>query len=265
MSRQRDDCVHLHECRLGSGARVVSLANLIGRAVEQGLDLCLEACACSRGRGSRRAAAGRAGAQVWVHHRLLESAHPQGTAGGHQARAVLVQHACGDRALSARGCAGCCATRPSTRQFKEAALISGSGGGLSPISRRRSPSTEPLRNQRASLPYSATDDHTQISREARPTGRASRHFRCQNRPFLVSHSIMCACTLDSFRNATARLASRGWWGYTIAWEGRSRLNVRWGATLPRSIEFHPPAQATRFGTLGTGSDQGRSSIASLGV
>src|SRR6266498_2163022 len=41
----------------------------------------------------------------------------------------------------------------------------------------------------------------------------------------VSRFIMCACILDSFRNATARLAGRGWWGYTIAWEGRSRLNV----------------------------------------
>ncbi len=61
---------------------------------------------------------------------------------------------------------------------------------------------------------------------------------------------MCACILDSFRNATARLAGRGWWGYTIAWEGRSRLNVRWGAVLPLFIECHPPAQATRLGTLG---------------
>jgi len=42
----------------------------------------------------------------------------------------------------------------------------------------------------------------------------------------------------------ARLADRGWWGYTIAWEGRSRLNVRWGAGLPLFIECHPPAQAT---------------------
>src|SRR5687768_6767031 len=48
----------------------------------------------------------------------------------------------------------------------------------------------------------------------------------------------------------ARLAGRGWWGYTIAWEGWSRLNVRWGAVRPLSIECHPPAQATRFGTLG---------------
>ena len=63
----------------------------------------------------------------------------------------------------------------------------------------------------------------------------------------------------------ARLADRGWWGYTIAWEGRSRLNVRWGAGLPLSIECHPPAQATRFGTLGTGADQCPSSLASLGV
>ncbi len=38
----------------------------------------------------------------------------------------------------------------------------------------------------------------------------------------------------------ARLADRGWWGYTIAWEGRSRLNVRWGAGLPLFIECHPP-------------------------
>jgi len=63
----------------------------------------------------------------------------------------------------------------------------------------------------------------------------------------------------------ARLADRGWWGYTIAWEGRSRLNVRWGAGLPLFIECHPPAQATRFGTLGTGFDQCPSSLASLGV
>src|SRR6266508_2931465 len=82
---------------------------------------------------------------------------------------------------------------------------------------------------------------------------------------LVSHSIMCACILDSFRNAMARLADRGSWGYTIAWEGRSRLNVRWGAGLPLFIECHPPAQATRFGTLGTGADQCPSSLASLGV
>jgi hypothetical protein len=63
----------------------------------------------------------------------------------------------------------------------------------------------------------------------------------------------------------ARLADRGWWGYTIAWEGRSRLNVRWGAALPLSIECHPPAQATRFGTVGTGNHQCPSSLASLGV
>ena len=63
----------------------------------------------------------------------------------------------------------------------------------------------------------------------------------------------------------ARLADRGWWGYTIAWEGRSRLNVRWGAVRPLSIECHPPAQVTRVGTLGTGFDQCPSSLASLGV
>src|SRR6266540_5996392 len=85
------------------------------------------------------------------------------------------------------------------------------------------------------------------------------------RPPSVSRSLMCACLLDSFRNAMARLADRGWWGYTIAWEGRSRLNVRWGAGLPLFIECHPPAQATRFGTLGTGFDQCPSSLASLGV
>jgi len=73
-------------------------------------------------------------------------------------------------------------------------------------------------------------------------------------PSRVSRTIMCACILDSFRNATARLAGRGRWGYTIAWEGRSRLNVRWGAGLPLSIACHPPAQVTRFGTLGTGAD-----------
>jgi hypothetical protein len=63
----------------------------------------------------------------------------------------------------------------------------------------------------------------------------------------------------------ARLADRGWWGYTIACEGRSRLNVRWGAGLPLSIACHPPAQATRCGTLGTGADQCPASRASLGV
>ena len=63
----------------------------------------------------------------------------------------------------------------------------------------------------------------------------------------------------------ARFAGRGWWGYTIAWEGWSRLNVRWGAVRPLSIECHPPAQATRFGTLGTGADQCPLLLASLGV
>jgi hypothetical protein len=48
----------------------------------------------------------------------------------------------------------------------------------------------------------------------------------------------------------ARLAGRGWWGYTIAWEGRSRLNVRWGAALPLFIECHPPAQATLLRNIG---------------
>ena len=47
--------------------------------------------------------------------------------------------------------------------------------------------------------------------------------------------------------------------------GSSRLNVRWGAVLPLSIECHPPAQATRFGTLGTDVEQCPSSLASLGV
>src|ERR671935_1854821 len=61
----------------------------------------------------------------------------------------------------------------------------------------------------------------------------------------------------------ARLADRRAWGYTITWEGRSRLNVRWGAVRPLSIECHPPAQVTRFGTLGTGFDQCPSSLASL--
>jgi hypothetical protein len=61
---------------------------------------------------------------------------------------------------------------------------------------------------------------------------------------------MCACILDSFRNAIARLAGRGWWGYTIAWEGWSRLNVRWGAVRPLSIECHPPAQATLLKNIG---------------
>ncbi len=69
---------------------------------------------------------------------------------------------------------------------------------------------------------------------------------------------MCACILDSFRNATARLAGRGWWGYTIAWEGRRRLNVRWGAVLPLFIECHPPAQATLPRNIGAGFDQGPS-------
>src|SRR3954465_7024568 len=77
--------------------------------------------------------------------------------------------------------------------------------------------------------------------------------------------IMCACILDSFRNATARFAGRGWWSYTIAWEGWSRLNVRWGAVRPLSIACHPLAQATRFGTLGTDVEQCPSSLASLGV
>ena len=63
----------------------------------------------------------------------------------------------------------------------------------------------------------------------------------------------------------ARLADRGRWGYTIAWEGWSRLNVRWGAGLPLFIECHPLAQATRFGTLGTGADQCPLVLASLGV
>ena len=75
---------------------------------------------------------------------------------------------------------------------------------------------------------------------------------------------MCACILDSFRNARARLAGCGGWVYTIAWEGWSRLNVRWGAVRPLSIECHPPAQATRFGTLGAGADQRPSLLASLG-
>ena len=46
------------------------------------------------------------------------------------------------------------------------------------------------------------------------------------------------------------IAGRGWWGYTSAWEGRSRLNVRWGAGLPLSIECHPPAQATLLTNIG---------------
>jgi len=41
--------------------------------------------------------------------------------------------------------------------------------------------------------------------------------------------------------------------------------VRWGAVRPLSIACHLPAQATRFGTLGTGADQCPSSLASLGV
>src|SRR2546427_82769 len=76
---------------------------------------------------------------------------------------------------------------------------------------------------------------------------------------------MCACILDSSRNATARLAGRGAWGYTSAGAGRSRLNLRWGAGRPPSVECHPPAQVTRFGTLGTGADQGPASLASVGV
>jgi hypothetical protein len=48
----------------------------------------------------------------------------------------------------------------------------------------------------------------------------------------------------------ARLADRSWWGYTIAWEGRSRLNVRWGARLPLVIECYPPAQATLLRNIG---------------